>query len=429
MEEEDDLKIYSEEVRDVLSEPPRALFRWGNTMLFGFIILLLLLAYFIKYPDIIAAPITITTQIPPEKIMARNTGAIKTIFVGDRTEVEENTPLAIIENTADYRDVFKLKGIIDTLKTSSKNFTFPIQKTYFMQLGAVENAFTLFKKAYLAYRLNKDLTPYKIERNAQRSEIQQLRERLKLMQQQESIGQTELELQQKNIERFKKLYKKGIIAEQEWEIEKLSFLQNKKALKNLGLQILQSRSAIIDLNRNRKTTTINKKMDKVNLLRNTLQAFKQLKEAIHSWEMNFLLRSSIAGKVSFLQIWSENQIVASGETIFTIVPKEAENYIGKVLASARNSGKLERGQPVHIRLAGYPYREFGVLEGKVQSISLTPNPEGFYLIDVSLPEKLITNYGKTIDFQQEMIGTANIITEDLRLIERLFYQLREVFKR
>ena len=67
-----------------------------------------------------------------------------------------------------------------------------------------------------------------------------------------------------------------------------------------------------------------------------------------------------------------------------------------------------------------------MLQGEVTSISLTPDNEGFYLIDVSLPKYLITSYNKEIPFRQEMIGTAEIITEDLRLLERLFYQFRQI---
>jgi hypothetical protein len=51
------------------------------------------------------------------------------------------------------------------------------------------------------------------------------------------------------------------------------------------------------------------------------------------------------------------------------------------------------------------------------------------LIDVSLPNGLQTSYKKQIVFQQEMTGTADIVTEDLRLIERLLYQFRAIFKR
>ena len=75
----------------------------------------------------------------------------------------------------------------------------------------------------------------------------------------------------------------------------------------------------------------------------------------------------------------------------------------------------------------YPEEEFGVLEGKVESISLTTDIDNNYLVDVSLPSKLVTSYGKEIEFKQEMIGSAEIITEDLRLLHRFFYQLRQIF--
>ena len=51
------------------------------------------------------------------------------------------------------------------------------------------------------------------------------------------------------------------------------------------------------------------------------------------------------------------------------------------------------------------------------------------LIDVALPNGIETSYKKKIVFQQEMSGSADIVTEDLRLLERLLYQFRDIFKR
>ena len=65
----------------------------------------------------------------------------------------------------------------------------------------------------------------------------------------------------------------------------------------------------------------------------------------------------------------------------------------------------------------------------MNNISATPDKEGNLLIDVALPNGLDTSYEKKIIFQQEMTGTADIVTEDLRLIERLLYQFRDMFKR
>ena len=163
--------------------------------------------------------------------------------------------------------------------------------------------------------------------------------------------------------------------------------------------------------------------------RNVIQAFYQLKKAIKDWELNYVLRSSIDGKVSFLQLWAANQTVNAGDNVFAVIPTNESGYIGKVKAPAQNSGKIKVGQTVNIRLANYPDREFGIIKGNIKAISLTPDKDGNLLINVSLPNGLETSYKKQIVFQQEMSGTADIVTENLRLIERLLYQFRDIFKR
>ena len=87
------------------------------------------------------------------------------------------------------------------------------------------------------------------------------------------------------------------------------------------------------------------------------------------------------------------------------------------------------GQDVNIKLANYPDSQFGIVKGKVKAISLTPDKDGNLLIDIALPNGIETSYNKKITFQQEMSGNADIITEDLRLLERLLYQFRDVFRR
>ena len=77
-------------------------------------------------------------------------------------------------------------------------------------------------------------------------------------------------------------------------------------------------------------------------------------------------------------------------------------------------------------MANYPSDEYGELNGNIAYISPVPNQDGKYLIDVGIDKKLETSYGKKIPFRQEMKGNAKIITEDLRLIERFFYQLKNI---
>ena len=428
MEElQDDLKIYSEEVRDVLSAPPKAIFKWGNTILLVFILLLLFLSWFIKYPDIIRAEVLITTQIPPEKLVAKTSGKIQAILIDDKAIVNVNTPLAVIENAANYKDVFLLKAITDTISLS--NSKFPFEKLQAAQFGEIENSFAMFQKEYIASELNKQLQPYKVESSAQNFEAIQLRERLQLLEGQKEINKSELKLLKTDVERYEKLFKKGIISAQEIEKQRLIYLQAEKNYKSLLSSISQLKSSINELNRSSKTTVINESTTSINLERSVMQSFYQLKKAIKDWELNYVFRSSVKGTVSFLQIWSENQTINAGENMFSIIPSTEKGYIGKVKAVAQNSGKLQIGQKVNIRLANYPDREFGVIEGKLKTISLTPDKEGNLLLNIELPNGLQTSYKKQINFQQEMTGTADIVTEDLRLLERLLYQFRDIFRR
>lgn len=422
-----EIELRSEEVQDILTKIPHWIIRWGSLVVLIILLLLFLVSWMVKYPDIITTEITITTQIPPEKLVAKTSGKIQAILISDKAKVNENTPLAVIENAANYKDVFLLKAITDTISLS--NSKFPFEKLQAAQLGEIENSFAMFQKEYIASELNKQLQPYKVESSAQSFEAKQLRERLQLLEGQKEINQSELQLLKADLERYEKLFKKGVISAQEIEKQRLIYLQAEKNYKSLLSSISQLKSSINELNRSSKTTVINESTTSINLERSVMQSFYQLKKAIKDWELNYVFRSSVKGTVSFLQIWSENQTINTGENMFAIIPSTEKGYIGKVKAVAQNSGKLQIGQKVNIRLANYPDREFGVIEGKLKTISLTPDKEGNLLLDIELPNGLQTSYKKQINFQQEMTGTADIITEDLRLLERLLYQFRDVFRR
>ena len=430
----DGLKIYSEEVRDVLSDPPKTILKWGNSILLGFITLLFFLSWHIKYPDIVVAPVIITTNIPPEKILAKTSGKIEAILVNDKVIVKENTPLAIIQNSADYKEVLNLSKDINGINSQDEsalniNFNKIIDRYKISNLGDIRQAFSLFEKDCIAHDLNQELQPFQVQVKAQNSESVQISNRLNILQQQKSLNESELKLQKNDVNRYEILFNKGIISAQDFDNKKLGYLQAEKNYKNLLSSISQLKSALIENTRSSKSNKINGAKENVTLENSQIQSFYQLKKSIKDWELTYVLKSSEAGKVSFLQIWTANQSISVGEPVFAVIPTLEKGYIGKLKAPAMNSGKIKVGQSVNIRLANFPDSQYGMLQGVIQNISLTPDKEGNLLIDVILPNKLETSYHKKIVFQQEMSGSAEIITEDLRLIERLLYQFRGLFKR
>ncbi|MCF6348956.1 MAG: HlyD family secretion protein [Flavobacteriaceae bacterium] len=425
----EEIQLRSEEVQEILTFVPNWMIRWGNGLILVLIIGLLFISWFVKYPDTIAAEIIVTTSIPPQKIYAKSSGQLNAILVNDNDEVSKNKVLAILENSANYRDVLLLKNIIDTLTVNYTEFNFPLGQLPILFLGDVESDYALFERNYTEYKLNKELKPFSNESLANELSIAEARNRLRTLISQQSLNKKELALKKKDLERFEILYKKGVISAQEYDQKQLDYLQAQRSYRSIGSSISQLRETINNSQKNLRGTEIRKTQDQNKELKNVIQSYSQLKRSLKNWELNYAFQSSINGKVSFLSFWNENQTVNQGDLVFTIIPKGNNSFIGKIKAPAQNSGKIKIGQQVNIRLVNYPYTEFGMLEGTIKSISLVPDNDGFYLIDVKLPKKLITTYNKEIEFKQEMRGTVEIITEDLRLIERFFYQLKNVFNK
>ncbi|WP_299108275.1 HlyD family efflux transporter periplasmic adaptor subunit [uncultured Tenacibaculum sp.] len=425
----DNIELRSEEVQEILTKVPHWMIRWGNSLFLVLVLMLLLLSWLIKYPDIITSEALITTKIPPQKAFAKVTGKIDTILVKDTQEISEGTPIAFVENTANYEDVLYLKSVIDTIILKKDSFSFPFERIPLLFLGDIENAYANFENNYIQYILNKQLQPYSNEAIANNIIASELKRRLQNLKSQKQINKTELGFKNKGLERSKSLFEKGVISAKDYEAQQLGFLQAERNYQNMNSSISQLREAIANSTKTSKGNEIIRIREEMTLLKNTIQSFNLLKKTIKDWELKYAFISKISGTVSFLNYWNENQTVTQGDLVFTVIPSKHSAYIAKLKTPSLNSGKIAIGQRVNVKLENYPDYEFGVLKGIVNNISVVSDKEGFYTIDVLLPEKLVTSYDKEIEFKHEMRGTAEIITEDLRLIERFFNQFRKVLSR
>ena len=423
------IELRSEEVQEILIRVPNWMIRWGNTLFLGLIVLVLVMAWFIKYPDIILTSAFLTTENPAEKVYVRTTGRIDSIFVEPNQTIYSGQPLALLENTANYSDVIFLKSLLDSLQVSKSDFFFPIDDVPLLFLGEVDQAYANFENSYIAYSINKNLRPYSNEANAQQLKLSQLKLQISNLESQIRINQRELEFKDNDLERSKTLYDKGVIAEREYETKQIEFLQAQRNYESLINLRSQLRDGINATSSNSRSTDINRTRESLSLYKALIQSLNQLKKSLKDWEYLYLLKSEQSGRVTFMNYWNTNQTANQGDVIFTVIPNNKQGYLAKLIAPAQNSGKINTGQDVNINLANYPENEFGVLKGTIISVSALPDEEQNYIIDVSLPDSLVTTYGNPIVYKPEMPGSAEIITEDLRLLERLFIQFKQLLDR
>ena len=124
-------------------------------------------------------------------------------------------------------------------------------------------------------------------------------------------------------------------------------------------------------------------------------------------------------------IRNENQNITVGDKVFSVIPENESTMVGRIIMPMQGSGKVKTGQKVNIKFYNFPYMEYGMVIGKVKSISLISS-ESNYIVEIDFPNGLKTNYGKVLLFSQEMKGSAEIITKDIRLLERFFNPIRSL---
>ena len=426
---EDNLNLRSEEVQEILGRPPRWIVRVGISIIFVVVAGLFVGSYFLKYPDILPATITVTTENLPAGVMAMTTGKIDTIAVAEKQTIREGDLLAIVRNPAKYKDVMWVKRMLDGADTVAVETWF----TASLQLGDVQSAYTAYDIALTDYRHfvvtdyhNRKIKVVQKQITAQKSLLQKTVNQLQISRQQLSAAQ-------KLFAMDSTLYGKGMLSLADYQSARGAFLQQqssfesaKMSVDNQQMSILQSEQSIFDLEQQR--------IDEEQKLTSALSSAKeQLSAQIRQWEQSYLLVAPCDGIVTFTKYWQENQNVNAGEVLVTVVPDGDMQVVGKILLPQQGAGKVKVGQTVNVKFDNFPYLEYGLVKVSIRNISLVPvqvdeNTKA-YMLEVEFPDKLVTTYGKELVFSQEMTGTAEIITDDLRLLDKFLNPIKAVIKK
>jgi multidrug resistance efflux pump len=430
--EEENIEIRSNEVQEVLGQSPKWILRWGITMLFLIVLVFLICSWLFKYPDIIIAPITITTENPPIQVIARSNGKISELFVSDKQSVEANQYLAYIDNPASFESFYETKKWIDSLKDISTYFE--VNDSYKMfvykdfKLGDLQSAFSGFVKEISVFGNFRNLNFHKKKINELQEQIAKYKYYLSGLEDQYNIIQKEHLLNKNQYSRDSILHHQQLIPDAEYEQTEKIFLQSRRSISEADNIKTSTQIRINELEQNILDLELDFSQQKTNIINELRTQYENLLGSYARFEHDYVLKTSVAGTVAFTKFWSSNQNVTSGELVFTVISSKPNSVIGKVRLPLQRSGKVTNGQKVIIKLENYPYKEFGVLIGTVQSISLVPS-ENSYVVEVELKDGLTTNYHKVLQFTQEMQGSAEIVTEDIRLIERLIQPIKYIVRR
>ena len=112
MEEEKkykDIELRSEEVQEVMNHISPWVVRCGITVLALILLMILVGCWIFRYPDTLAAEVTLATEEPPAFVLSHATGKLDTLYVKNGSLVSTDADLGVIGNAASSEDVRFLK--------------------------------------------------------------------------------------------------------------------------------------------------------------------------------------------------------------------------------------------------------------------------------------------------------------------------------
>jgi HlyD family secretion protein len=418
--------IYSDPVNEIMGNPPRKILRWGTTIILLVFCIFVFFAWIIKYPDTIPSQLEITTVNPPVTLVSKMTGRIKYLYVKDRDSVSINQLVGVMETIASIEQIRLLRQLVDTIIYPGSLSLAVLPSLN--QLGELQEYYALFLKNVSdinSYSVN-DYYGNKIL--SLEDEIRGIQEYLNRLKVKETLFRENRRLEEKKYRRDSVLYSGKVIPESQFDISRQALIGINIELQQVRLEQSEKSIAVSEKNQLLIDYRIKRIEEKEKLESVLRESLENLRARLDLWENNYLLISPIDGIATFTRFWSANQSVARDEPVLTVVPLEQGRFIGRVTLKMLRSGKVIPGRLVNIKLSGYPYLEYGMVRGVVKSKSLVPSGDA-YIIEIDLPNGLNTLYGKKLDFTQNMQGTAEIITDDIRLLQKIINPFRYMISR
>lgn len=426
----------SEEIQHIIGRMPTRFGKIITILIIVIFTLLLAFGYLVRYPDVVDGQVTINASQAPLKLVAPLNGKLKLGAFKSQDMVREGEIIAWIDNPANPDDVFSLSKEIEQLSLP------------------VANAYTLYEHLPKKLVLG-DLTgPYFNFLNSlkQMADLQsnhlfekQAATLNQLITEQEKVltatltkaatSNENLSLINRFTERDSTLYAQKVLSAADYDRSKINHIAAKDKQQSALSDIANSREEISQTQNRLQETLIQQKEKEHQLSLELITAYRDLNDKVKDWQQKFIFKAPFSGKVQFLKFWNNDQFINAGEPIFTIIPRQQE-IIGQVHLPTTGAGKVKAGQEVIVKLEDYPYMEYGSVKGYVDNISLTTNTvqsqQGSmetYLVTIVFPDQLKTNYGATLDFRFEIRGSAEIITNDRKLIHRFFDNMKYILKR
>lgn len=417
------IELRSDDVQEIMSHVPNWMIRWGITLIFGLIALFIFISWFIQYPDTINGSISISTKKPLIRIVCKSSGELIDLAFKDGESVTSESTIARIKNNFSIEAKNYLELLCDEIKSPKDIMliNFSDEKIVF---GSLQTEYSELKSLILEYQSFVKNNSTNIRIHAIREQIENYSILRSICYQQLSTAKKELENAKKKYASDEELYAKKVISKVQLYEEEKKLIQTENNLGNYKKESVQNSITITNLEQELKGLVQDKKKQESDFINKINISVSNIRNSLMTWGEEYKITAPFDGTLAYLESLNEFQFIEAGKPLFAVVPIN-QDFIGYIDVPKSGYGKIKIGQKVQIEIDKYPSYEFGRLEGTVSSIALLAK-ESVYRIGFKLKNGMTSSYNRKFEYTPEMTGNADIITDDVRLLTRIFNKFRKV---
>jgi multidrug efflux pump subunit AcrA (membrane-fusion protein) len=409
---------HSDDMQDIITTVPSWLLRWGITLFFGILVLIVGLAALIRYPDVISAQLKIDSPNSPKPVVSKIPGKLVKLLVTESENVKTGQALAYLESTANHDKVLtlltNLKGLQQQVLQNKPFNSQLFNEADNIQFGELQSAYQTFFQEYLLYKSSVNDGFLVKKKSYLQKDLSFLGKQQQQLNAEKNIQQKDFDLAADEYGMHKKLAQEKVETPAELRQEESKYLAKKSSLS-------QTESAIItgDNNYVAKQSEVSELDNQVQEEKaKFLQALNSLISMADDWKSKYILSASQSGKLSFAGIVQENQVLTAGQEVFYVNPGN-EQFFGEMAIAQSNMGKVKEGQQVLVKLKSYPFEEYGMIRGKIAYIAEVPYKDSIFMSRVDFKIKNSSDLRKPIHLKQGMMADAEIVTQDATILQRL----------
>lgn len=332
---------HSDEIEEIISKRPPFIVRWGTVFFFFLLLLIGLICWFIRYPDVVTAKAKLTSINAPKSIISRIDGKLIKLTIKEDDVVSASAIIGFMESTSDPEQVLALSANIDTLSVLFSKSITVIPSGSFIQpyknLGELQQAYQTFSHAFIDFKNYLHGGFYEKKKFILENDLSDIKRLNHHLAERKVSQQQDVALAQKTFEMNEILKKEKVISELEYRNEKSKLLMKQMSIPQINEAIIANE------------TQQNEKRKEIMELENTIaqqatvfqQALNTFKSAIDEWKKKYLLTAPVSGKISFVGFLQENQQLKAGQTVCFINPGNSK-YFAETFIPQENFGKVKK---------------------------------------------------------------------------------------